>query len=291
MPRLRPILAALLVIALAATLAACGDDDDAQDAAGTVAVTVSSEACSKDALDLVKDGVLTVGTDEPAFPPYFEDDDPTNGRGFESAVAYAIADELGFAPTEVEWTVVPFNASFAPGPKRFDFDINQISITPPRAEQVDFSVPYYTTQQAVVVFKGSEYEDATTFEELRGATFGVQVGTTSLDALTEIIQPSGDPQVFNDSNDLVRALRSRSVDAAVFDTPTAFYLTGAVIPNAATIGEFSAPGGDDWGVVLQRGSALTPCVDQAIESLRASGELDDITATWMGAEAGIPKLS
>ena len=236
------------------------------------------------------DGTLTVGTDKPAFPPYFEDDDPTNGKGFESAVAYAIADQLKFTPDQVKWTVVPFNSSYAPGPKQFDFDINQISITPKRAERVDFSKPYYTAPQAVVSLKTSPTADATTLADLAGAKLGVQVGTTSLDAVSEVIKPSTQPQVYNDSNDTVRALKTKRIDAIVVDLPTAFYLTAAEIPEAKITGQFEAPGGDDWGVVLTKDSELTPCVDQAIESLEGSGELQKITDEWMGAQSGAPTL-
>ena len=133
-------------------------------------------------------GELTVATDKPAYPPYFEDNDPTNGKGFESAVAYAIADQLGFTPDQVTWTVEPFNSSYAPGPKDFDFDVNQISIKPQRAEQVDFSIPYYTSNQSVVALKDSDAADATSLADLQDAKIGVQIGTTSLDAVESSIQ-------------------------------------------------------------------------------------------------------
>ena len=155
----------LLILAALVLAAGCGDDDESEDT--TAAETVSLEECTPDQLETVSDGTLTVATDKPAFPPYFEDNDPTNGRGFESAVAYAIADQLGYAEADVEWTVVPFNASYAPGPKDFDFDVNQISISPKRAEQVDFSVPYYEAEQAVVVKKGGELEGVTSLVRAR----------------------------------------------------------------------------------------------------------------------------
>jgi len=283
MRRARRLIAALALVAVASVaLAACGDDDDTS-AASTAATTAT--ACERSDLDLVADDTLTIGTDSPAFPPYFVDDDPTNGQGFESAVAYAIAAGLGFAPDEVTWAVVPFNSSYAPGPKDFDFDINQISITPERAEQVDFSEPYYTTPQAVLVAAGSEYAGATTVAELADAKIGVQVGTTSLDAVTSVIGPSSEPQVFNDSNDTVRALKNGQVDAIVTDLPTAIYLRDVEIEGSKVVGQFSAPGGDDWGVVLAKDSALTPCVSSAVSALRDSGELATITEEWIGAEA------
>jgi polar amino acid transport system substrate-binding protein len=185
---------------------------------------------------------------------------------------------------------VPFNASYAPGPKDFDFDVNQISITPDRAQQVDFSTPYYEANQAIVALKGSDAARATSLEDLADARFGVQIGTTSLDAAMESIKPAEQPQVFNDSNDTVRALKGKRVDAIVVDLPTAFYLTAAEVPEAKITGQFEAPGGDDWGMVLEKGSELTPCVNQALEELRSSGELQQITDQWMGGQAGAPKL-
>jgi polar amino acid transport system substrate-binding protein len=281
---------ALAVVATATALvfAACGEDEASEPAA---TATADAAACEKDQLELTKDGTLTVGTDKPAFPPYFEDDDPANGRGFESAVAYAIADELGFSEAEVEWTTVPFNASYAPGPKDFDFDVNQISINDKRKRAVDFSEPYYTAPQAVVAAKGSSAAKATSLDDLADASIGVQLGTTSLDAVTEAIQPSEDPKVFDDSNAVVTALRQNQVDAVVIDLPTAFYLTAAQVPSATIVGQFEAPGGDEWGALLEKESPLTPCVSQAITSLRESGELDRITQRWMGGAAGAPELN
>jgi len=283
-------LLALLIGLLALAGAACGDDEEEQRAAGSQpTATTQAEACAPDQLALNKPGTLTIGTDKPAYPPYFEDDDPTNGKGFESAVAYAIADELGLGE-KVEWTVVPFNSSYAPGPKKFDFDINQISITDKRAQRVDFSIPYYTAPQAVVALKSSGAASATSLADLADAKLGVQVGTTSLDAVAESIKPSSEPQVFNDSNDTVRALKTKRVDAIVVDLPTAFYLTAAEVPEAKIVGQFDAPGGDDWGVVLAKDSELTPCVNKALEALKNSGELERITDKWMGGQAGAPEL-
>ena len=282
MPRTRLLLALLALVALMTTLAACGDEGDEAEQAATGTIETS---CIKDDLDTIEAGVLTLGTDKPAFPPYFVDDDPSNGQGFESAVAYGIADRLGFTDSQVNWVVVPFNSSYAPGPKRFDFDINQISITPQRAQQVDFSEPYYTTPQAVLVPAGSPFANATSVADLKEAQFGVQVGTTSLDAVESVIDPSQQPQVFNDSNDTVRALKSKQVDAIVVDLPTAIFLRDAEVPGSKVVAQFEAPGGDDWGLVMAKGSPLTPCVDQALADLRSSGELKKIADQWIGAEA------
>jgi polar amino acid transport system substrate-binding protein len=285
--RFRILILLPAILALAA-FAACGDDDS--DSGSDDSATVSLEDCTPDQLETLKSGTLTVGTDEPAFPPYFEDDDPTNGRGFESATAYAIADQLGFDAADVEWTVVPFNASYAPGPKDFDFDVNQISITPKRAEQVDFSSPYYEAEQAVVALKDSEAAKATSLADLADANFGVQIGTTSLDAVNEVIQPSSDPQVFDTSNDVVSALKNGQVDAAVVDVPTAFYLTAVQVPEATTVGQFSAPGGDQWGALLEKDSPLTGCVSAAIDELNSSGELPEIEKQWMSEATNAPVL-
>jgi polar amino acid transport system substrate-binding protein len=281
-------LVAAIATAAALVFAACGEDESESP---EPAATAEAAACENDQLELTEAGTLTVATDKPAFPPYFENDDPTNGRGFESAVAYAIADELGFAKSEVEWTVVPFNASYAPGPKDFDFDVNQISINEKRKRAVDFSEPYYKAPQAVVAGKGSSAARATSLEDLADASIGVQLGTTSLDAVTEAIKPSEDPKVFDDSNAVVTALRQNLVDAVVIDLPTAFYLTAAQVPSATIVGQFEAPGGDEWGALLEKDSPLTPCVSQAISSLRDSGELDRITQRWMGGAAGAPELN
>jgi polar amino acid transport system substrate-binding protein len=280
------LLAAALVAA-ALTLTACGDDDN--DDQATSAAT-SAPSCDKADLDLQTAGQLTIGTDKPAFPPYFEDDDPTNGKGFESAVAYAIADQLGFDKTEVKWTVVPFNASYKPGPKDFDFDVNQISINDQRKRAVDFSEPYYEAPQAVIAPKGSPAAGAKSLSELADAQIGEQIGTTSLDAVAASIKPSKQPKVFDDSNAVVTALKQGQVDAVVTDLPTALYLSAAEVPNSTVVGQFSAPGGDQWGALLQKDSPLTACVSQAITKLKDSGELEQITEQWMGSETA-PELN
>jgi polar amino acid transport system substrate-binding protein len=282
---------ALLLLALVAalTMVACGDDDDDEGGGGS-STTAQAGSCSKGQLQLVSDGQLTVGTDKPAFPPYFVDDDPTNGKGFESAVAYAVADQLGFSKADVKWTTVPFNSSYAPGPKQFDFDINQISITPAREKAVDFSEPYYVAPQAVVTGKGSDLQ-VSSLADLKDASIGVQIGTTSLDAVNEVVQPSEDPKVFNDSNDVVTALKQNQVDAVVVDLPTAFYITAAQVEGSKIVGQFSAPGGDSFGLLLEKDSKLTPCVDQAIRKLDSSGELQRLTDRWMGEAAGAPELN
>lgn len=293
MSKLR-VLPALLLIALAALLAACGGSDSGSSSSAaadsTAAASSAADTCAKDQLALKTAGQLTIATDKPAYPPYFEDDDPANGKGFESAVAYAIAKQLGFTADEVKWVVVPFDSSYAPGDKNFDFDVNQISITDARKKVVDFSTPYYTAPQAIIVAKGSPLDGKTSLADFKDATIGVQVGTTSLDAVSSLIAPSAQAKVFNNSNDVVAAFKQKQVDAIVTDLPTALYLTAAVLDNAVVAGQFNAPGGDQWGALLQKGSALTPCVDKAIETMKADGTLDNLTMTWMAEQAGAPEL-
>jgi polar amino acid transport system substrate-binding protein len=278
--------ALFLAVALALLVSACGSSTD-EDTGSTVA---AAGDCTPAKLDTRTKGELTVATDKPAYPPYFEDDDPTNGKGFESAVAYAIADQLGFAKADVKWMVEPFNSSYAPGPKDFDFDVNQISITPPREKAVDFSTPYYTANQAVVALKDSDAASAESLDELQDARIGVQIGTTSLEAVEDQIDPSEDPQVFNSSNDVITALKNGQVDAVVVDLPTALYVTAVQVQDATVTGQFPAPGGDRWGALLDKGSPLTACVSQAIDDLKASGELASIEQRWMSQAAGAPEL-
>ena len=269
-------------VLFALLVAGCGSSSDE--------TSTTASSCEPGKLPTKEQGVLTVATDNPAYPPYFEDNDPTNGEGFESAVAYAIGDQLGYPKAKVKWTEESFNSSFAPGPKDFDFDVNQISISPVREKAVDFSAPYYTANQAVVALKSSDAAAAESLEELRDAQLGVQVGTTSLEAAEAEIDPSSRPEVFNSSNDVVQALKNEQIDAVVVDLPTALYLTAVQVPAATVVGQFSAPGGDRWGALLQKDSSLTACVSGAIEELESSGELEKITDRWMSQAAGAPEL-
>lgn len=282
MKKLLPPLLLLLVL----VAAGCGSSSDS-----TTDTSATASSCKPGQLPTAEQGVLTIATDKPAYPPYFEDDDPTNGEGFESAVAYAVADQLGYPKAKVKWTVEAFNSSFAPGPKEFDFDVNQISITPVREKAVDFSAPYYTANQAVVALKDSDAAAAESLEELQDAQLGVQIGTTSLEAAEDAIDPSSRPEVFNTSNDVVQALKNEQIDAVVVDLPTALYLTAVQVPQATVVGQFSAPGGDQWGALLEKDSKLTACVSEAIEALESSGELEKITQRWMSQAAGAPELS
>ena len=272
-------------------LSACSSSSDDTAAETTTAETSVEESASQSAatdecayenLTTINPGMLTIGTDTPAYPPYFSDDDPTNGEGFESAVAYAVGSQLGFAPTDVKWEVVPFNTSYAPGEKNFDFDINQISITPERSEVVDFSDGYYTVNQAVVAFNDSPIAGATTITELKDAKLGAQVGTTSLSFVTEVVQPTDEPYVFNDTNDAKSALQNGQIDGIVVDLPTAYYVTAAEFDNSKIVGQFqAAAGGEEFGLLFQQGNPLVNCVNKALTTLKDSGELQEIQDAWL----------
>ena len=281
----------LFAVFAMAFVAGCGSDDSSSDESDGTTTAVTAADCTPENLNTYEDGMLTVGTDSPAYSPYFEDDDPTNGKGFESAVAYAIADRLGFDRSTVEWTTVPFNASYAPGPKKFDFDVNQISITPAREKVVDFSMPYYTASQGVLVGKGSDFEGITSLDELKDAEIGVQIGTTSLEAVNAEIEPTSEPKVFDNSNDVVSALKTGQVDAIVVDLPQAIYLRDVEVPGSSVVGQFDAPGGDEWGALLSKDSDLTECVNFALEEMTEDGTLEEITRQWMSDAASAPELS
>jgi polar amino acid transport system substrate-binding protein len=285
---MKKLFAAIALVPILLVAAGCGSSNSDSSSSGVTAASAAS--CTPDQLQTNAAGTLTVATDKPAYPPYFEADEPANGEGFESAVAFAIGKQLGYAPADVKWTVEPFNASFAPGPKDFDFDVNEISITPAREKAVDFSAPYYTANQAIVVLKSSEAAGAKSLQELKGLNIGVQVGTTSLEAVEDVIEPDSKPEVFNSSNDVITALKNEQIDAVVVDLPTALYLTAAQVPTATVVGQFAAPGGDQWGALLAKGSPLTACVSEAIEELESSGELEAINQRWMSQAAGAPVL-
>jgi polar amino acid transport system substrate-binding protein len=284
--------AATMLATLAFAIAGCGDDDESSSETSeetTESVSLEDD-CTPDQLETFAADTLTIATDDPAFEPYFVDSDPTNGEGFESAVAYAVAEELGFSEDQVEWVVEPFNRSYAPGPKEYDFDINQISITAKRAEAVDFSSPYYVANQAVVALKDSPIADATSIADVAGADIGAQIGTTSLDAIETVVQPESDPQVFDTSNDVVSALKNGQVEAVVVDVPTAFFLTAVQVTDASIVGQFEGPEGDEFGLLLEKDSPLTPCVSAAVDSLSESGELAEIEEEWLSQAQDVPIL-
>lgn len=301
MLRSRRATAVAAVLTTAVLVAACSSDSSTDTASETTAAettapetaaetTAAEEAaadpCAKESLATLAPGTLTIGTDSPAYPPYFVDDDPTNGQGFESAVAYAVAGGLGFTPEEVVWEVVPFNSSYAPGEKNFDFDINQISITPERAEAVDFSDGYYTVNQAVVALNDSPVASATTLAELQAAKLGAQVGTTSLTFITDVVGPEAEPFVYNDTNDAKSALQNGQIDAIVVDLPTAYYITAVEIEDSKIVGQFPAQeGGEQFGLLFEKGNPLVSCVNAVLADLSASGELQAIQDEWLAGAA------
>lgn len=282
------------VAALALLAAGCAPEDatPAPAASGSAAGSATPAGCSKDSLSLVSPGTFTVGTDKPAYEPWFSDDDPTNGKGYESAVTYAVAKQLGFAKTDVTWITVPFTNAYAPGAKKFDVDVNQVSITEPRRKAVDFSSGYYDVAQAVVTTKSSPIAGATTLAALKGAKLGAQVGTTSYTAITDQIQPDKKPAPY-DTNDLaVQALKNGQIDGIVVDLPTAFYMAAAQLDDGVIVGQLPPGAGkvDSFGFVLGLGSALTGCVTTAVDALKADGTLKKIEGQYLSNSGGAPLL-
>jgi polar amino acid transport system substrate-binding protein len=282
----------LLVLGLVLVAAGCGGKKSNSSSGGSTegGETADASQCTPSTMETHTAGELTVATDKPAYPPYFEDDEPENGEGFESAVAYAIGKQLGYPKGKIKWTVEPFDSSYAPGPKDFDFDVNEISITPTREKAVDFSAPYYSANQAVVALEDSEAAKAMSLAELKDTKIGVQINTTSLSTVDEEIDPSSKPEVFNSSGDVVTALKNGQVEAVVVDLPTALYLTAAQVEEASVVGQFGKASGEEWGALLGRESPLTGCVSEAIEALESSGELEKITQRWMSQAADAPDL-
>ncbi|MGW5411415.1 ABC transporter substrate-binding protein [Actinomadura geliboluensis] len=283
---LAAVLTGLAALTLAVTACAPQEDD-------TAAASKSPASCTKDKLALKTPGKLTVATDKPAFEPWFKDDDPKNGQGFESAVAYAVAGKLGFTKDEVAWTVESFESSYAPGTKKFDFDINQISVTPAREKAVTFSDGYYDVQQGVVALEGTKFADASSIAELKGAKIAVQVGTTSYQAVKNQLKPDAEPKVFNNQIDAVNALKNKQADVLLVDLPTAFYVTAAQVEGSKIVGQLPQTQGGEtehFGLLLEKGSPLVGCLDQAIGELKSSGELAKIEERWLTSSAGAPVL-
>ena len=274
-------LAAVGALTLVGALAAC---------AGPTAEPESTS--TSDGLTYVTPGKLTIATGEPAFGPYVVDNEPENGEGFESAVAYAVAEELGFAAVDVVWVRTGFEEAIQPGPKSFDFNLQQFSITPEREATVDFSSPYYSTPQAIVTIEGSPAAGATSIADLADVLVGAQTGTTSFTTAESVIAPSQGVQAFNTNDDAKLALQSGTIDALVVDLPTAFYLTSAELSGGVIVGQLPAAAGvsDDWGLLLDKDSSLTPSVTAAVDALREDGTLDAIAAEWLGGDAGAPVL-
>lgn len=287
----------IAVVSLSAIVAAAARPTPAT----PVARAAVAASCSKDNLRLVNDGQLTIGTDNPAYPPWFGGgspkgspwklNDPATGKGFESAVAYAVAKRLGFSRSQVRWVYTPFNRAFAPGPKSFDFDINQISYEPARARQVAFSKSYYDVNQAIVVLKGTPISKIRSRAGLRRFKLGAQLGTTSYGYIVKSIRPSSSTAVFPRNDAAVQALKNRQIDGLVVDLPTAFYVTAVQVPNSKILGQFpTVPGGEHFGMVFGKGNPLVGCVNNVLTRLRAGGTLRQIRQRWLAKATGAPIL-
>lgn len=300
--RIVPIAAAAIA---SVALAGCGEPQSGSVASSSTSSSSSSTTsapsasdsaaqpipgdCLKGSVTTLAEGKLTIGTDNPAYEPWFVDNDPSTGKGYESAVGYAIADKLGFAKADVVWAKVPFNKAVLPGAKDFDFDLNQVSITDERKKAVDFSSGYYDVVQAVVSYKGSPIDGKSTVAELKTAKLGGQVGTTSLAAISD--QIGAKASVYDTNDAAVQALKAKQIEGIVVDLPTAFYMTAAQLDDGVIVGQLPLAGAtpEQFGAVLDKGSALTPCVSAAVDALRADSTLDSLVAQWLSAQ-GAPEL-
>lgn len=274
--------------ALLLTAVGCAPQTDSVNSSGHPA---AASTCVPGKLPTLAGGRLTIGTDNPAYAPWFTDNDPANGKGFESAVGYAVAKKLGYPAARVKWTRTPFNSVIAPGPKRFDFDLDQVSISQQRKKAVDFSSGYYDVRQALVALKGSKLAKAHSLADLRHARLAAQVGTTSLETLQNVVKPDRTPAIYQ-SNDLAKeALKDGQVDGIIVDLPTAFYITSAELPDASVVGQFAGTGApEQFGLVLDKGSTLTGCVTKAVDALRSDGTLSALEKRWLSDAVGAPVL-
>ncbi|MEZ5098108.1 MAG: ABC transporter substrate-binding protein [Nocardioides sp.] len=284
-----------LALAACAPVEETGTDSttgSSESASPTASDSAAEDPCAVENLATLAPGTLTIGTDSPAYDPWFAKNNPSNGKGFESAVAYAVADRMGFTPDQVTWVKVPFNSSYKPGAKNFDFDINQISITPKRAQVVDFSDGYYQAAQAVITVKGSPAAGATSLADLAGLKLGAQTGTTSLSAIRDVIQPSSDPAVYPNTAAATQALQNGQVDAILADLPTAFYIVAVELDDGVIVGQFQPTSGEqeEFGMLFEKGSPLVPCVNQALASLTDDGTLAQIEQQWLSDTVDVPVL-
>jgi polar amino acid transport system substrate-binding protein len=289
---MRRMFPAAVIVAMSAALAACGSSTGSAVGSGaTPSVGASVASCSNASIqkDLYAKGALTVATDKPAYPPWFENNNPADGKGYESAVTYAIAKELGFSPAQVHWAYEPFDASYAPGPKKFDFDINEISYTPQRATAVSFSNSYYDVQQALVALKGTPIVTKHSPSDLKSYVFGDQVGTTSLAFITSQIQPTSRPKVFQTLNDVKQALQTHQIAALVTDTPTAQYISSSEIPGSVMVAQFPSTG-EHYGLLFNQGNPLVSCVNQALAKLKSNGTLQALQKKYLQIYLTVPTI-
>jgi len=286
---MRRIIIAAAATAIGASLAACGSTSSSSPAAGSTKASTAS--CSNASIQkyLYTKGALTVATDNPVFTPWFVSNKPSNGKGYESAVAYAIAAQLGFKPSQVVWVTEPFSSSYAPGPKKFDFDINEVSYTPQRAQAVTFSNSYYDVQQAIVALKGSKIVTQHTPAQLKTYNYGDQVGTTGLTYITNNIQPTAQPKVFDTLSEAASALEAHRIDALVTDTPTAQYMASAQLKHAVLVAQFPSVG-EHYGLLFHLGNPLVSCVNQAIAKLKANGTLQELQKKYLQIYLSFPTI-
>lgn len=262
-----------------------------QDPTPTPDAVPTAASCAKDSLKTRTPGKLTVATDEPAYEPWFKGDKPDSGEGFESAVAYAVAEKLGYTRADVTWIRVKFDTAIAPGPKTFDFDINQFSITEERKQAVDFSAPYYLVRQTVIALRSSKIAGKKSVADLKNAKLGAQVGTTSYQAITALIKPSVKPQVYNSNDDAKKALQNGQIDGLVVDLPTAFYITGSEVTDATIVGQLPQVGAPEaFGLLLDKDSPLTLCVSRTVGELAEAGTLKQLEQKWLAQVAGATEL-
>lgn len=286
---MRKSLIGLLAVA-GLTLSACGGSSESSDT--TAAAGTSGNECTTG--KTLAEGTLTIGTGNPAFSPWVENDAPESGEGFEAAVAYAVATQLGFSTENVSWVRTSFDEAIQPGAKNFDFNLQQYSITDERKQTVSFSDPYYTTNQAIVGYADSVAASATTVAELQGLKFGVQSGTTSLEFLNTVVMPTNEPFVYDDNAAAKAALEAKQIDAIVVDLPTAFYISAVEIEGTKVIGQFPAGEGtvaDQFGLVFDLDNPLVECVNVALAALKESGELATIVQTWLSDKTSAPVIS
>jgi polar amino acid transport system substrate-binding protein len=281
-------------LALGAGLAACGSTttSGSGSGSGTSASTGATTAsCTNASIqkDLYAKGTLTVATDKPVYPPWFSGNDPANGKGYESAVAYAVAAQLGFKKSQVTWAYEPFNNSYAPGPKKFDFDVNEISVSPARAQAVTFSTSYYDVDQALVALKGTPIVTKHAPSDLKGYVFGDQIGTTSLAFINSQIQPTQTPKVYESLNDVKQGLQTHQIAALVADTPTAQYISSSEIKNSVLVGQFPSSG-EHFGLLFRKGNPLVGCVDKALATLHHNGTLAALQKKYLQVYLSVPLL-
>lgn len=288
---MRRFVVAAAAVAIAGGLTACGSSGNSSAPSGSGSSSATVASCSRSGISkqLFKPGVLTIATDNPVYTPWFVSNTPTNGKGYESAVAYAVASQLGFSKSQVTWVHEPFNSTYAPGPKAFDFDINEVSFTPQRAQAVTFSNSYYPVQQAIVALKGSPIVTKHSPADLKTYQYGDQIGTTGLTYINTKIQPTKTPKVFNTLALAASALAAHRVDAVVTDTPTAQFMASSQLKHAVLVAQFPTVG-EHYGLVLAKGNTLVTCVNKALAALRSNGTLTALQHKWLGIYLKFPTI-